>query len=257
MEHWQDRTRLLIGDEGINTLKSKHVLVVGLGGVGAYAAEQLARAGIGRMTIVDGDVVVASNINRQLPALTNTIGRTKVDVMRERLMLINPEAEIVAICGRYNADTAATFHLEEYEYVIDAIDSLADKALLINSVSRLPHTELFSSMGAARKLDPSRIRIAEFRKITGDPLARALRQRFKQLGAFPERKFLCVYSDEIIPPTQPLSPAQPAEASSDRPETLPKQPRPNGTLAHITVIFGNMLASLVIRDRIAGKCLAV
>ena len=238
-------------------LASCRVILFGVGGVGSWCAETLVRSGIRHLTIVDGDVVVASNINRQLPALTNTIGRAKVDVMRERLMLINPEAEIVAICGRYNADTAATFQLEEYEYVIDAIDSLADKALLINSVSRLPHTELFSSMGAARKLDPSRIRIAEFRKITGDPLARALRQRFKQLGAFPERKFLCVYSDEIIPPTQPLSPAQPAEASSDRPETLPKQPRPNGTLAHITVIFGNMLASLVIRDRIAGKCLAV
>lgn len=216
------------------------VIIFGVGGVGSWCAETLVRSGIHYLTMVDGDEVVASNINRQLMATTATIGQPKVEVLRQRLALINPDAEITAICGRYNAETAESFRLEEYDYVIDAIDSIGDKALLINNVTRLKDVQLFSSMGAARKFDPTKIRIADFRKVTGDPLARVLRQKFKHLGQFPERKFLCVYSEEILPNE---SRAESQESRAERQET-----RVNGTVAHITAIFGHMLASLVLRD---------
>ena len=121
MEHWQDRTRLLIGDEGINTLKSKHVLVVGLGGVGAYAAEQLARAGIGRMTIVDGDVVNVTNRNRQLLALESTVGRPKAEVMAERLRDINPEIELTVLHQYLKDQAIIDLMAQPFDYVVDAI----------------------------------------------------------------------------------------------------------------------------------------
>ena len=206
------------------------VILFGVGGVGSWCAETLVRSGIRHLTMVDSDEVVPSNINRQLMATTATIGRPKVEVMRERLLLINPEADITAIATRYNADTADSFCLADYDYVVDAIDSFNDKAMLINTVTRLPNVQLYSSMGAARKLDPTRIRIAEFNKVQGDPLARTLRRKLKQIGVFPARKFMCVYSDEILPN---------AHETDDR---------ANGTMAHITAVFGNMLASLVINN---------
>ncbi len=223
------RAELLLGQQRMERIAAARVIIFGVGGVGSWCAETLVRSGIGHLTMVDGDEVVASNINRQLMATTATIGQPKVEVLRERLQLINPDADIRTVYGRFNADTADSFRLSEYDYVIDAIDSLTDKALLINTVTRLPHTELFSSMGAARKFDPAKIRTAEFRKVEGDPLARTLRHKFKQSGTYPARKFLCVYSDEVLPN---------AYESPDR---------ANGTLAHITVIFGNLLASLVLR----------
>ena len=233
------RTELLLGEETVQRIAEARVIIFGVGGVGSWCAETLVRSGIHHLTMVDSDEVVASNINRQLMATTATIGQPKVEVLRERLQTINPDAEITAICGRYNADTAERFRLEEYDYVIDAIDSLKDKALLINNVTRTENTCLFSSMGAARKFDPTRIRIAEFWKVEGDPLARTLRHKFKQLGEYPERKFLCVYSDEIL--------ANQQSAVSSQPSAVSNQPTPNGTMAHITAIFGNMLASLVLK----------
>ena len=227
------RTELLLGEEAMQRITGAKVIIFGVGGVGSWCAETLIRSGIHHLTMVDGDEVVASNINRQLMATTATIGQPKVEVLRERLQTINPDATIDAVCGRYNAETAESFHLEQYDYVIDAIDSLRDKAQLINHVTRLKNVQLFSSMGAARKLDPAKIRVAEFWKVEGDPLARTLRHKFNQLGVYPERKFLCVYSDEAI---------------SNQQSAISNQPMPNGTMAHITVIFGNMLASLVLRQ---------
>ena len=233
------RTELLLGAEKLQRITEARVIIFGVGGVGSWCAETLIRSGIHHLTMVDGDEVVASNINRQLMATTATVGQPKVEVLRERLQTINPDAEIKTVCGRYNADTAESFHLDKYDYVIDAIDSLKDKVLLINNVTRLTNTHLFSSMGAARKFDPTRIKVTEFWKVEGDPLARTLRQKFKQLGCYPERKFLCVYSDEILPNDPSALSRQPSADST--------QPTPNGTMAHITVIFGNMLASLVFK----------
>lgn len=225
------RTALLLGQPVMERLAGARVILFGVGGVGSWCAEALIRSGIGHLTMVDGDVVMPTNLNRQLPALTDTIGQPKVAVLQQRLQRINPDAQIEAVQGRYNADTAESFHLENYDFVIDAIDSVADKALLIRHATSLPGVELFSSMGAARKLDPTRIRIAEFWKVSGDPLARVLRQRFKHDGLYPARKFLCVCSDEQL--------ANAADVPTD-------EARANGTVAHITAIFGNMLASMVI-----------
>jgi tRNA A37 threonylcarbamoyladenosine dehydratase len=155
----------------------------------------------------------------------------KVDALKERLLSINPKAEITALQKIFSEETAESFELDTYDYIIDAIDSLKDKAYLILLACRT-QAKLFSSMGAALKLDPTRIQITEFWKVKGDPLARALRNRFKKEKLFPKRKFQCVYSDELLENKQPIDPDD----------------RGNGSIVHITAIFGFMLAGLVIKD---------
>lgn len=223
------RTRLLAGDEGMERLHDANVLLVGVGGVGSWCAEALVRSGIGRLTIVDMDNVAESNINRQLPALTSTVGQSKVDVLRERLIDINPNLQLTAIHDFYSPENADSFDLDSYDYVVDAIDSVACKAELILRATA-SRARLFSSMGAARKLHAGLIGVAEFWRVTGDPLARALRNRFKKSGRFPKRKFKCVFSPERV--------AQPLESPDGA----------NGTFAHTTAIFGLNLAGLVIED---------
>ena len=223
------RTRLVAGDDMMRRLAATRVLVVGIGGVGSWCAEALVRAGVGHVTIVDRDVVVTSNINRQLPALNSTIGRPKVDVLAERLLDINPDLDIVKIHDYYSPENADTYDLDSYDYIVDAIDSVACKAELIVRATA-SRARLFSSMGAARKIQASKISTAEFWKVNGDPLARALRQRFKKSGVFPRRKFKCVYSPERIP--------QPLESPDGA----------NGTFMHTTAIFGLTLAGLIIED---------
>lgn len=244
-----DRTARLIGNEALSRLSRARVIIFGVGGVGSWAAETLVRTGVARLTIVDADRVAESNINRQLPALTSTVGQVKVDVLRQRLLDINPRAEITAVHALYNADTASSWQLGDYDYIIDAIDSLADKALLILNAAeamRGGHTQFYSSMGAALKMDPSRIAVAEFWKVKGCPLAAALRRKFKKSGIFPAHKFKCVYSDELIP-NHPgyIPPATSADTTA--PMTFNKVAT-NGSLMHITAIFGITLASLVIQD---------
>ena len=167
------RLELLLGDEAMDRIAEKRVIIFGVGGVGSWCAESLVRSGIRKLTIVDSDHVSVTNINRQLMATTKTVGQVKVDALKERLLNINPSAEITALQQIFSAETASEFCLEEYDYIIDAIDSLKDKALLILMACQTK-AKFFSSMGAALKLDPTRIRTAEFWKVTGDPLARAL-----------------------------------------------------------------------------------
>ena len=217
------------------------VIIFGIGGVGSWCAEALVRTGIRQLTIVDFDRVDVTNVNRQLMATSETVGQVKVEALRRRLLEINPEAEITAIAETFSAESASKFCLDDYDYIIDAIDSLKDKALLILLATSLsPQGEsrrggFFSSMGAALKLDPTRIKITEFWKVQGDPLARALRKRFKRDGQYPKRKFQCVYSDELLENKMPVDPND----------------RGNGTIAHITAIFGFMLAGLVLQDAVA------
>ena len=199
------------------------------------------RSGAGHITIVDNDVVGATNINRQLPATTLTIGQPKVDVMARRMLEINPGLDITPLCDVYTPENAAAYDLDKYDYVIDAIDSLRCKAALIANACRSRAT-LFSSMGAARKLHASAIATAEFRHVQGCPLARALRQYFKRHDSMPRRKFLCVYSPEIIP--HRCDPA--ATAGTDA--WSHTRPSVNGTFAHTTAIFGFTLAGLIIED---------
>jgi len=227
------RAELLLGDEGMSRIAEKRVIIFGVGGVGSWCAESLVRSGIRKLTIVDSDCVSVTNINRQLMATTKTVGQVKVDALKERLLTINPSAEITALQQVFNAETASQFGLEEYDYIIDAIDSLKDKALLILLACQTK-AKLFSSMGAALKLDPTRIKTAEFWKVTGDPLARALRNRFKRDKQFPKRKFQCVFSDELLENKMPIDPDD----------------KGNGSIVHITAIFGMMLAGLVIQDAV-------
>ena len=215
----------------MSRIAEKRVIIFGVGGVGSWCAESLVRSGIRKLAIVDSDCVSVTNINRQLMATTKTVGQVKVDALKERLLTINPSAEITALQQVFNAETASQFSLEEYDYIIDAIDSLKDKALLILLACQTK-AKLFSSMGAALKLDPTRIKTAEFWKVTGDPLARALRNRFKRDKQFPKRKFQCVFSDELLENKMPIDPDD----------------KGNGSIVHITAIFGMMLAGLVIQD---------
>lgn len=233
------RAALLLGTEAMECIARQRVIIFGVGGVGSWCAESLVRSGISQLTIVDPDQVCASNVNRQLMATTKTIGQAKVEVLKERLLAINPDAEITAKQETFTAETADAFCIGSYDYIIDAIDSLKDKALLILMACQTK-AKLFSSMGAALKLDPTKIQIAEFWKVQGDPLARALRKRFKRDGRFPQRKFQCVYSNELL-----------QNALHEEPTGTKAQI--NGSLVHITAIFGLMLSSLVIRDAIAKR----
>lgn len=236
------RTRLLFGEAGMKRLCEIKVILFGVGGVGSWCAEALVRSGIVNLTIVDCDSVCYSNINRQIMALHSTLGQPKVEALKARLLDINPNAYIIARHEVFNAENAESFHLDSYDYIIDAIDSLADKALLILLATRTK-AQFFSSMGAALKLDPMRISIAEFWKVQGCPLARALRQRFKRSGEYPARKFKCVYSDELVV----------NQGELDEPDDNSGRTRVNGSLMHITSIFGAMLASLVLRSATGDK----
>ena len=226
------RTELLLGADAMAAFAQTRAIVFGVGGVGGWCAEALVRSGIGHLAIVDDDVVAPSNINRQLPATTRTVGRTKTDVLRERFLDINPSLTIDALCTRYTPETADTFKLENYDFAIDAIDSVACKAHLIRTVASMPAVTLFSSMGAGGRTDPARIRATPFSEVQGDGLARALRQRFKKDGAFPLRDFTCVWSDE---PTVNLGERHEGDG------------RANGSFMPVTASFGLRLASLVFR----------
>jgi tRNA A37 threonylcarbamoyladenosine dehydratase len=229
------RAELLLGDEAMDRIAEKRVIIFGVGGVGSWCAEGLVRSGIRKLTIVDSDRVSITNINRQLMATTKTVGQVKVDALKERLLTINPSAEITALQQVFTEETAEHFRLADYDYIIDAIDSLKDKALLILMACQTP-AKLFSSMGAALKLNPTRVKTAEFWKVTGDPLARALRNRFKREKQFPKRKFQCVYSDELLENKKPVDPND----------------RGNGSLVHITAVFGFMLSGLVLQDAVSA-----
>ena len=234
------RSELLLGNEAMDRIAQKRVIIFGVGGVGSWCAESLVRSGIRQLTIVDSDRVCITNINRQLMATTKTVGQVKVDALKERLLSINPKAEITALQQIFSEETAESFELDTYDYIIDAIDSLKDKAALILLACKTK-AKFFSSMGAALKLDPTRIKVTEFWKVQGDPLARAIRKKFKHYGQFPEKKFQVVYSDELLdnlgcPPDD-----------EEVPSTFNK-PQTNGSLAHITAIFGFTLAGLVISD---------
>ena len=234
-----NRTRRLVGPDGMQRIQEASVVLFGVGGVGSWCAEALVRSGVRRLTLVDGDIVNPSNVNRQLMATTRTVGRPKVEALRERLLEINPEADITPIQAVYNKESAPDFHLEQYDYIIDAIDSLKDKAALIVEASALPGT-LFSSMGAACKADPTRIKVAEFWEVRGCPLGAALRKKLRKEKTLPAKPFLCVYDDEVLPNLGDSSLAD-NEGNSAKAVI-------NGTLAHITGIFGFTLAGLVIRD---------
>lgn len=228
------RSNLLLGEDVMQRMAQCRVLVVGVGGVGSWCAESLVRTGIQHLTIVDSDVVDVTNINRQLMATTLTVGMPKVEVLKERLLQINPQADIEAVRGRYSDEVYQDFHLDSYDYIVDAVDSLKDKVSLI---LRACDTQavFFSSMGAALKVNPTGVSVAEFWKVQGCPLAATLRRRFKHLKQFPSRKFQCVYD-----PNVEENRGEPLYNADGHPI--------NGSLVHITGIFGMTLSGLIIND---------
>ncbi|WP_321424712.1 tRNA threonylcarbamoyladenosine dehydratase [uncultured Bacteroides sp.] len=252
------RTELLLGNDIMDRIANMRVIIFGVGGVGSWCAESLVRSGIKHLTIVDSDRICVTNINRQLMATTKTVGQVKVDVLKSRLLEINPTAEITALQQIYSAETSDSFHIESYDYIIDAIDSLENKVDLIRQSTKTDAT-FFSSMGAALKMDPMKIKTAEFWKVIGCPLAAALRRRIKK-GEKLTKKFMCVYSEELLenkgansscgtenclcPKTQ----EGPGDANLVNHEWCSKKARINGTLAHTTAIFGFTLAGLVMQD---------
>ena len=217
------RTEILLGKSTMSSLQQTRVILFGLGGVGSWCAESLIRTGIGHLTIVDFDRVALSNVNRQLPATIETIGELKTLALKKRLQGINPNAEIVDIPQLYDEASSASFQLDTYDYIIDAIDSIDCKIHLILTATQTKAT-FFSSMGAAQKLSISHVQTAEFWKVNGCPLAKALRTKMKKAESLPSRKFTCVFSSE------------------QRTKT------PKGTVMHVTAVFGLTLASLVIQD---------
>lgn len=242
------RAELLIGEDALRRIKNSKAILFGVGGVGSWCAESLIRSGLGHLTIVDSDVVNVSNINRQLPATTKTVDLPKVEVLRNRLLEINPHCEVNAIQNIYNAENSHSFGLEEYDYIIDAIDSLENKINLIVTASKLQN-KFFSSMGAALKMDTTRIHVAEFWKVRGCPLAAAIRRRLRK-GEMPAKKFLCVYSDEVLPNKGAEAFKAMKLANPNSPSSLwdSRKAQINGTLSHITAIFGFTLAGFVIKD---------
>ncbi len=222
------RTALLLGDPAMKRLAACRVAIFGLGGVGGWCAEALVRSGVQNLMLVDYDTIALSNINRQLIATTATVGQVKVEAFAQRLREINPAVNLELQATAYTAETADRFHLENFDFVIDAIDSVVDKAALICQALSLPSCTLYSSMGAALKLDPLQIRVSSFNKVEGDGLARALRQRFKKNGTFPSRSFTCVWSPEQQPKTN--------------------EGKENGSFVPVTATFGLVLAGLVIKN---------
>lgn len=232
--HWQERTELLIGKEGVSQLEKAHVIVVGLGGVGAYAAEQLARAGIGKLTIIDGDNVQSGNRNRQLLALKSTEGKAKAGIMKDRLLDINPSISVHAINEYIQEERISEIMSEKYDYVIDAIDTLSPKILLISAALKNGH-KLVSSMGAGGKTDPSKVQIADISNTYNDKLARMLRKRLHRIDIY--NGFPVVFSSEQINPDSFISVIGEANKKTAV-----------GTISYMPALFGNFMASVVLRD---------
>ena len=227
-----ERTQILLGDEGIATLREKHVFVAGLGGVGSYCTEALARAGIGRLTLMDHDVVAVSNINRQLPALLSTVGQSKAELMRARIADINPECQVTLIRTFLGRENVHELVPKDVDYVIDCIDSMNCKVALV-AYSMGQGLNVASSMGAGNKLDPSRIRVADISETIMCPLAREMRKYLRDLGI--KKGVLTVYTDE-----KPRPPLPPQAVDRGRPRSV------NGTISYMPPLFGFMLAGAVI-----------
>jgi tRNA A37 threonylcarbamoyladenosine dehydratase len=234
MADWLTRTELILGDDGLKKLNAASVLVVGLGGVGAYAAEMICRAGVGTMTIVDGDVIHASNRNRQLPALKSTQGLPKAEVMGQRIKDINPDIKLTVI-QEYLKDERMVEVLDTgFDYVVDAIDTLSPKIFLIyHSLQR--KFPVVSSMGAGGKFDPTRISISDISETTDCPLARILRKRLHRLGI--RDGFTAVYSSETVDKNKIVA----TNGEQNKASIV-------GTISYMPAAFGIACASVVIRD---------
>ncbi|GAB1415615.1 tRNA threonylcarbamoyladenosine dehydratase [Paludibacter sp.] len=239
------RTELLLGKSFLQLASQTKVILFGIGGVGSWCAEALIRAGVGNLTIVDSDVVNETNINRQILATTKTIGQAKTEVLKERLLEINPQANVNALQMIFCEETCDYFDLKSYDYIVDAIDSLSNKAYLIQQASKTDAI-LFSSMGAALKTDPTRVKVNEFWKVHGCPLASALRRTIRKTGGV-EKKFLCVFSDEIF---ENKGEDIVIDKTKDSQSWDTKKVKINGTVSYMPAMFGLTLSALITQSLI-------
>ena len=234
MEDWKQRTRLLLGEEKSERLRQAHVLVVGVGGVGAYAAEMLCRAGVGRLTLVDADTVQPTNINRQLPALHSTLGQPKVEVLAARFRDINPEVELTVLpVFLKDENIPQLLDAARYDFVVDAIDTLAPKCYLIAEALRR-RIKIVSSMGAGAKSDITQIRFADIRDTYHCGLSKAVRKRLQKMGI--RHKLPVVFSTEQADPKAVLL----TDDEQNKKSTC-------GTVSYMPAVFGCYLAEYVIR----------
>ena len=235
LEDWKQRTRLLLGEEKMERLQQAHVLVVGLGGVGAYAAEMICRAGVGRMTIVDADTVQPTNINRQLPALHSTMGREKAEVLAARFKDINPDIQLTVLPVFLKDDNIPELlDAARYDFVVDAIDTLAPKCYLITEALKR-HIKIVSSMGAGAKSDITQIRFADIWDTYHCGLSKAVRKRLQKLGI--KRKLPVVFSTEQADPKAVLL----TEDEQNKKSSF-------GTVSYMLAVFGCFLAEYVIKS---------
>ncbi len=239
-ENWLSRTELFLSPEKTALLKQANIIIVGLGGVGAYAAEMLARTGIGRMTLVDGDVVSLTNLNRQLLATRSNLGKAKADLMAERLRDINPDIELTVI-NEFLRDerTPEVLQAQSYDYVIDAIDTLSPKLYLIMESLNLGY-QLISSMGAGGKSDPSQVKIANISKTYNCSLAKTIRKRLGKMGF--KKKFKTVFSTELVRKEAVVH----CEEEQNKKSIV-------GTISYMPAIFGCTMAAAVIEDLVADE----
>lgn len=228
------RTTLLLGEDRLSNLRQSHVLVVGLGGVGGYVVEQLCRAGIGKLTIVDNDEVSISNINRQIIALSSTVGRKKTELLKERIADINPDCQVNAIDEFLRDERMVELlQAEHYDYVVDAIDTLSPKVFLLYHAHRLG-IPIVSSMGSAGKLDPTQIRVADIADSHDCPLARMVRKQLHKLGVYAGIKV--VFSAEELQPNCSIE-----ERGENKRTTI-------GSISYMPPAFGCCVASVVIQE---------
>jgi tRNA A37 threonylcarbamoyladenosine dehydratase len=255
-----DRAARLFGEDGMARLARAHVVVLGLGGVGSFAAEGLARSGVGRLTLVDFDAVCATNVNRQLHALRGTFGKGKAELMAERCRLVNPDARVDGVRAFYQAQTSEQLLAGPPDYVVDAIDNVTAKLHLIVTC-RERGIPLVSSMGAAGKLDPTRVRLADLSQTRTDPFARDIRRLLRRKhGVDTDRPtgILCVYSPE--PRVGPFPPAYDAgqgflcicPGRDNEVHTCDRRAVIDGTAGFVTSVFGMVAASAVVRALVGG-----
>lgn len=231
-----DRTKRLLGAEAMNKLKNSHVAVFGIGGVGGHAADALVRSGIGEITIVDSDEVAESNINRQLIATTKTVGRKKVEVMKEHLLEINPEVKVHVFDCFFLPETKEQFDFSQYDYVMDAVDTVTAKLSLVEECKKV-NVPIVSSMGAGNKLDPTAFEVADIYKTSVCPLAKVMRKELKARGI---KHLKVVYSKEI-----PLEPIEDEAFVSD--EIRQRRATP-GSIAFVPSVAGLILAGEIVKD---------
>ena len=246
------RSRMLLGDTAMETLRNASVAVFGIGGVGSYTAEALARSGIGHLALFDGDTVALSNINRQIIALHSTLGRPKAQVMAERIRDICPDTRVSVYNVFYSADNAGQYDLSGYTYIVDAIDTVSSKLTLIQQAVTAG-VPVISSMGAGNKLDPTRFQVADLAETSVCPLARVMRRELKKRGIF---HLKVVYSQEPArtPFAEDVIPSLPDPATVEQTASCPAPRRQSpGSLAFVPSVAGLILAGEVIRD-ISGIC---